>query len=285
MSQRRRSILAVYAHPDDELFHGGGMLTHMAAGGARVTVCCATKGEAGRPHPSVGAVPDLGAHRANELRRSCEILGFEAPRFLGFRDSGRKERLRKDDPLALVNVDMLQVERAILDVIREVEPEVVVTFDPHGGYYHPDHLAVHRAATAAFFASGSLGAAAPVRLFYSTFAVDIFREHATRTEGWGIVDGLDPELFAVSAETTAVVFDAGPVMPKKLAAFAAHQAAFGVSPQMLPDPPPEQARRLHAFAPILQHEVFALGGTRGAVTRWPLADLLDGLPAQVGGAR
>ena len=273
----RASVLAVYAHPDDELFHGGGMLAHLADQGARVTIACATRGEAGKAHPSVGRVADLGAHRAAELQRSCEILGLDPPRFLGFHDSARKDRLRRDDPDALVNVDMLDVETAILRVIRDVEPHVIVTFDPHGGYYHPDHVAVHRAATGAFFSSGAIGAAAPVRLFYSTFAADVFREHADRTEGWGIVDGLDPDVFAVSDPTIAVTFDARPVMNRKLAAFAAHQSAFGVSAEMLREPPPEQARRLHAFAPVMEREDFTLGATRGPVTRWPLADLLDGL--------
>jgi N-acetyl-1-D-myo-inositol-2-amino-2-deoxy-alpha-D-glucopyranoside deacetylase len=272
------SVLAVYAHPDDELFHGGGMLAHLADRGARVTLACATRGEAGRPHPSVGPVADVGAHRAEELRRSCEILGIDAPRFLGFHDSARKDRLRRDDPRALANVDMLDVEAAILAVIRDVEPQVIVTFDPHGGYYHPDHIAVHRAATAAFCSSGAMGTAAPLRLFFSAFAAADFREHAVRTEGWGVVDGLDPDIFAVSDATIAVAFDARPLMDRKLAAFAAHQSAFGVSVEMLRQPPPEQAKRLHAFAPILEHEVFMLGATRGSVPNWPLADLLDGLP-------
>jgi N-acetyl-1-D-myo-inositol-2-amino-2-deoxy-alpha-D-glucopyranoside deacetylase len=276
----RPAVLAIYAHPDDELFHGGGMLAHLADRGVRVTLACATRGEAGKAHPSVGPVADLGAHRSEELRRSCQILGFDAPRFLGFHDSARKERLRRDDPRALANVDLLEVETAILGVIRDVRPQVVVTFDPHGGYYHPDHVAVHRAATAAFYSSGApavAGDAAPVRLFYSTFSLDVFREHAARTKGLGIVDGLDPEVFGVSGQTAAVVFDARPVMARKLLAFAAHQSAFGVAPEMLADPPAEQARRLYAFAPIMEEELFTLGAVRCPVPRWPLRDVLDGL--------
>jgi hypothetical protein len=73
-----------------------------------------------------------------------------------------------------------------------------ITFDPHGGYYHPDHLAVHRATTAAFFSSGTLGETAPARLFYSALSIEMFREHQARTVGWGVVDGLDPEVFGVT---------------------------------------------------------------------------------------
>ena len=80
---------------------------------------------------------------------------------LGFHDSARGERQRHGDARALANVDMLEVEAAIRRVIEDVTPHVILTFDPHGGYYHPDHLAVQRATTAAFFSSGAMGALAP----------------------------------------------------------------------------------------------------------------------------
>ena len=76
---------------------------------------------------------------------------------LRFHDSARKERQRHDDPHALANVDMLDVEAAIRGIIADVKPHVIVTFEPHGGYYHPDHLAIQRATTAAFFSSGVMG--------------------------------------------------------------------------------------------------------------------------------
>ena len=166
-ASRRASLLVVFAHPDDEIFHGG-MLMHLSQHGVRVTLVCATNGEAGKTHPSVGAVDDLGALRIEELRVSCNRLGIDAPVLLGFHDSARGERQRHDDPRALANVDMLKVEAAIRRVIEDVTPHVILTFDPHGGYYHPDHLAVQRATTAAFFSSGAMGAIAPERLFYAT---------------------------------------------------------------------------------------------------------------------
>ena len=77
-ASRRASLLVVLAHPDDEIFHGG-MLMHLSQQGVRVTLVCATNGEAGKPHPSVGAVDDLGALRVEELRLSCHRLGIERP--------------------------------------------------------------------------------------------------------------------------------------------------------------------------------------------------------------
>src|SRR6478609_4606618 len=170
---RHASLLVVLAHPDDEIFHGGS-LAHLSDRGVRVTLVCATDGEAGKAHPSVGAVDDLGALRTEELRLSCTRLGLQEPVLLRFHDSGRKERQRHDDPHALANVDMLDVEAAIRSIITDVKPHVMLTFEPHGGYYHPDHVAIHRAATAAFFASGTLGADAPERLFYTAMLREVF---------------------------------------------------------------------------------------------------------------
>ena len=118
---RRASLLVALAHPDDELFHGG-MLAYLSDRGVRVTLVCATDGEAGKPHPSVGPVADLAMLRVEELRLSCRRLGIEEPVLLRFHDSARKERQRPDDPHALANVDMLDVESALRGVIADVKP-------------------------------------------------------------------------------------------------------------------------------------------------------------------
>ena len=274
--KRRPSLLVVLAHPDDEIFHSG-MLAHLADRGARVTLVCATNGEAGKPHPSVGPIDDLGALRVQELQLSCARLGIERPVLLGFHDSARKERQRHDDPHALANVDMLDVGAAIRGVITDVKPHVVMTFDPHGGYYHPDHVAIQRATTAAFFSSSVMGVEAPERLFYGTMLRDVFRTFADASRGRGILDGLDPDVFATAPESIAVSFDAKPYLHRKLAALTAHRSAFGLTPEMLNDPPPGAAQMLRAFGPVLEREVFMLGGARGPVSRWPLDDFFDGL--------
>lgn len=273
---RPPSLLAVLAHPDDEIFHGG-VLAHLSDRGVRVTLVCATDGEAGKPHPSVGPVEDLGALRVAELKLSCERLGLEPPVLLRFHDSARKERQRHDDPHALANVDMLDVEAALRGVIADIKPHVILTFEPHGGYYHPDHVAIQRAATAAFFSSGVLGDEAPDRLFYATMLRDVFARFADASRGRGIIDGLDPDVFAAAPQMVAVFFDASEYLERKFLALTAHQSAFGVTPAMLADPPQHVAGMLRAFRPVLQREVFLLGGSRGPVPRWPLSDFFDGL--------
>ncbi len=281
---RRASLLVVLAHPDDEIFHGG-VLACLSERGVRVTLVCATDGEAGKPHPSVGPVGDLGARRVEELRLSCAGLGIEEPVLLRFHDSARKERQRHDDPHALANVDMLDVEAAIRAIIRDVKPQVIVTFEPHGAYYHPDHVAIQRATTAAFFSSGVMGDEAPERLFYATMLRDVFRELADATRGKGIVDGLDSDTFASAPEMIAVSFDATPYLERKFSALAAHRSVFGITPDMLKNPPPGPAQMLQAFRPVFEREVYLLGGTRGPVPRWPLADFFDGLETRVPGLR
>jgi LmbE family N-acetylglucosaminyl deacetylase len=264
------------AHPDDEIFHGG-VLAHLSELGVRVTLVCATDGEAGKPHPSIGPVSDLGAVRVEELRLSCKRLGVEEPVLLRFHDSARKERFRRDDPRALANVDMLEVEAAVRSVIAAVKPQVILTFEPHGGYYHPDHVAIARATTAAFFSSGVLGDEAPSRLFYASMRDDVFRAFADASRGRGFLDGLDPDVFAAAPDMIAVTFDARPYIDRKWSAFAAHRSAFGVTEEMLRNPPPPVAQMITTFRLVMEREVFMLGGVRGPVARWPLNSFFDGL--------
>jgi len=196
---------------------------------------------------------------------------------LRFHDSGRKERFRHDDPHALANVDMIDVEIAIRGIIADVKPHVIVTFEPHGGYNHPDHVAIQRATTAAFFSSGAMGDEAPERLFYAAMLRDVFRAFAEISSGRGILDGLDPDIFGTAPEMVALTFDARPYMDRKLAAVAAHRSALGVSDEVLRNPPPEVMHMLKAFRPVMEREVFMLGGTRGPIREFPLTDFFQGL--------
>lgn len=270
------SVLAILAHPDDEMFIGG-MLAHLAESGAAVTLLCATRGEMGRVHPSVGHVDDVGALRSEELRLSCARLGIGEPRFLGFHDSGRGERLQRDNPRALAIADMLGVEAAIRGVIDDVQPRVIITHDPHGNYYHPDHVALQRATTAAFFSSGVMGRAAPVRLFYGTMERTAFARFAAASGGRSLAAGLDPGVYGAAGETIALTFDARPYVARKFAAMAAHRSAFGVTEETLRAPTPEIAPMLRAFGPAFEREAYLLGGARGPIARWPLRDVFDGI--------
>ena len=144
---------------------------------------------------------------------------------------------------------------------------------------------VQRATTAAFFSSGTMGCAAPERLFYGAMLRDVFRGLAEKSRGRGITDGLDPDVFGTAAEMVAVSFDASSLVQRKFLALAAHRSAFGVTEEMLSSPPRGAREMLDAFRPVFEREVFVLGGTRMSTPHWPLRDLFDGIhSAELGAA-
>lgn len=146
-------LLGVFAHPDDEVFCAGGALArHMAEGGEAMVVS-ATRGEAGQIRDAAVATRrTLGEVRTRELHEACRRLGVQHVRLLDHVDG----TLRDSDPGVLA--------ADVAGLIEEFRPDTVVTFGPDGAYGHPDHVAVSRATTDAFFATGSSG-----RLYHSHF--------------------------------------------------------------------------------------------------------------------
>jgi N-acetyl-1-D-myo-inositol-2-amino-2-deoxy-alpha-D-glucopyranoside deacetylase len=265
------SLLVVLAHPDDEAFSSGAILSHYAKLGVRVELLCATRGEAGKITDPSLSIEDLGKHRELELRRACAAMGIGEPRFMDYHDSGRLERLRRDDPKATINIDYLEMEQKILEVMRQTQPQVLLTFDPHGGYNHPDHLSVHRATTAAFFSSGHLPNP-PQRLFYTAISMERMREWIA-LPGGAMTPGMTPEVYGVSDNTLAVRFDGTPYLAQKTAAIAAHGSQTGENSRIGQLPPEQREAMQKRFA----LENFALGGTRGKILNYPLKGFFDGL--------
>jgi LmbE family N-acetylglucosaminyl deacetylase len=144
-------LLVIFAHPDDE---GGtsGTLAYYIARGAAVTLACATRGEVGEISDPILATPEtLGEVREAELRAACAHLGIEDVRFLGYRDSGMVDTPPNNDPRSLHQAPLDSVVAQLVGLIRDVRPHAIITFEPAGGYGHPDHLAVHRGKRRAFF--------------------------------------------------------------------------------------------------------------------------------------
>ena len=147
-------LLAIFAHPDDETFGVGGTMALYAARGVPVTMVCATRGEVGEIAAGTDATPDtLGAYREQELRDACAILGVHDVRFLGWRDSGMVGTPENEDPRAFASAHPDAVTHALVRIIRETRPKVIATWDPSGGYGHPDHIAAWQHATSAFHAA------------------------------------------------------------------------------------------------------------------------------------
>jgi N-acetyl-1-D-myo-inositol-2-amino-2-deoxy-alpha-D-glucopyranoside deacetylase/mycothiol S-conjugate amidase len=144
-----RVLMFVGAHPDDETFGPGGTLAHYAAEGVRVIYACATRGEAGSAEPD-----DLGGQRWAELMSAAKALRLASVLLLGYRDSGMPGWPENRHPRALVMAALEDVTREVVAVIRSERPQVVITFDPIGGYHHPDHIAIHQATVRAFQLAG-----------------------------------------------------------------------------------------------------------------------------------
>lgn len=149
-----RTLLAIFAHPDDESFGPGGTLAKYAAEGANVHLICATMGEAGESDTAdldgCGEYEDLACRREKELRCAVSVLGLTELHLLGYRDSGMAGSPDNDHPRALAQADPDTLTEQVADLMRQLRPQVVLTFDPYGGYGHPDHIAMHRATVAAF---------------------------------------------------------------------------------------------------------------------------------------
>jgi LmbE family N-acetylglucosaminyl deacetylase len=172
-------LLACYAHPDDEQGVSGTLVKALQFG-HRVGILMTTRGEAGEIAPGVDATPDnLGEVREGEMRCAAAALGVpdENVFFVGYRDSGMAGTPENQHPAASVNAEDHEAVGRVVRVIREFRPSVLVTFDEHGGYGHPDHIKIHQWTTLAFEAAGraefypEAGPAwQPARLFYASFA-------------------------------------------------------------------------------------------------------------------
>ncbi len=144
-------LLAVVAHPDDESFGMGGTLALYASRGVDVQLICATKGEAGEVPPDMlKGYSSIAALREHELSCAANALGLTKIHFLDYRDSGMAGSPDNDHPKALYRANVNEVALKIARLIRIIKPQVVLTFDPIGGYMHPDHIAVHNACVKAF---------------------------------------------------------------------------------------------------------------------------------------
>jgi N-acetyl-1-D-myo-inositol-2-amino-2-deoxy-alpha-D-glucopyranoside deacetylase len=151
-----RRMLLVHAHPDDESITTGATMAKYVAEGAHVTLVTCTLGEEGEVIPAelahLAADRDdtLGAHRVGELAAAMAELGVTDHRFLGgagrYRDSGMMGAPTNDRAGCFWRADLDEAAAHLVAVVREIRPQVLVTYDPNGGYGHPDHIQAHRVA-------------------------------------------------------------------------------------------------------------------------------------------
>jgi LmbE family N-acetylglucosaminyl deacetylase len=177
-----RRLLFSLAHPDDESFGSGGTIARYVDEGAEVYYICATNGDVGTVAPEMlNGYNSVAELRLAELDKASAILGFKKVFKLGFKDSGMMNSETSKDPACLWQAPREVVAKRVVEVIREVKPQVVVTFNKYGGYGHPDHIAIQRATTDAFNLAGDAsyetGQAPyqPQKLYYTNTAKFMLR--------------------------------------------------------------------------------------------------------------
>ena len=286
-------MLFVHAHPDDESLNNGATIAHYAARGAQVHVVTCTLGEEGEvigdrwAELAVDHADQLGGYRVGELTEALRALGISAPIYLGgagrWRDSGmpgtatrRRQRF--------IDADEREAVGALVAIIREQRPHVVVTYDPMGGYGHPDHVHTHTVTTAAVAAAGTAdypGEPWTVpKLYWTVLARSAFKTAYDALDGDDLrrewkMPPLEELPFGYSDEDIDAVVEAGAeACAAKAAALAAHATQVIVGP----------TGRVCALSnnlamPILGHEhyVLAVGSAGDRDERGWETDLLAGL--------
>lgn len=276
------ALMAVYAHPDDEVFGAGGTIGYYADRNVRTILVCATRGEVGEISDPTLATPEtLSQVREQELRCAAATLGVNELIFLDYRDSGMEGTEANQDPRAFVQAKPEEVIEKLVRLIRREKPQVVVTFEPFGGYGHPDHIAICKWTTAAFHAASDASrypeageAWKPARLYYSTIPTSFFVEMRDWMEAAGIdtsqmpnPDSM-PDRFPDDQITT--VLDVSQYAEQKRKAAECHATQWG-GDNWFKKVPSEIMDRM------VSREHFALVSPDAEVDQAPTADLFAGL--------
>ncbi len=240
-SNSRQVLISVLAHPDDESFGMGGTLAKYARNGVEVHLICATRGEAGEVPPAYRQREEpIGVLRESELHCAADQLGITQVHFLEYRDSGMSGSPDNQHPRALANAPTAEVAAKILRIMEEVEAQVVLTFDPIGGYYHPDHIAIHKAAKEAFFkardqhTSNPVSSWQPEKLYYHTISkryirynVRLLRLLGKDPSKWGKNKDIDLTRLVVDDFPVQARIDYRGVRKQKQAAASCHVSQGG----------------------------------------------------------
>ncbi|CAN5417810.1 N-acetyl-1-D-myo-inositol-2-amino-2-deoxy-alpha-D-glucopyranoside deacetylase [soil metagenome] len=243
-------LLFVHAHPDDESLNNGATIAHYAALGAQVNVVTCTLGEEGEvigqrwARLAADQADQLGGYRISELQAALHLLGIDSPIFLGgagrWRDSGMAGTAPTARRQRFVDAAEHEAVGAMVAILRELRPHVVVTYDPNGGYGHPDHIRAHQVTTAAVASSGSRSGDYPgepwevPKLYWTGTAISAYD---AAIAGLGPDDflphwELDPDErdLCVPDEQITTVVEATAALPAKVAALVAHATQVVVGP-------------------------------------------------------
>ena len=209
--QRSLSLLAVFAHPDDE-GSVSGALARYAAEGVRIMLACATRGEAATIYCNDCATPEtLAQVRTREMESACKHLGVGDLRWLDWPDGGINQA-KRDDAIA-----------RIVELMHETHPQVVITHPPHGGYAHPDHLALWQIVSEAW-RSIAQHKWAPSKLYYRAIPESVFDLVPQLREFRIQLKGAQLPFTPTPNEEVTTALDVNPWLAQKEAAWNAHSS-------------------------------------------------------------
>jgi N-acetyl-1-D-myo-inositol-2-amino-2-deoxy-alpha-D-glucopyranoside deacetylase len=242
-----RRLLLVHAHPDDESIGTGATMAAYAARGADVALVTCTRGELGEVIPPglaylAGDGDRLGEYRVGELAAACAALGVTDHRFLGgpgrWRDSGMMGLPDNQDPRCFWQADVPEAAAELAAVIRDVAPQVVVTYDANGFYGHPDHIQAHRVTRRAVAVAAERAAAVggpPWRVakLYATamprsVLAGAIRLGPDRPDGFIEAGSVADLPFGVADEEVTTEIDGTAYVAAKTAALRAHATQVAV---------------------------------------------------------
>jgi N-acetyl-1-D-myo-inositol-2-amino-2-deoxy-alpha-D-glucopyranoside deacetylase len=232
-------ILLVHAHPDDETINNGATMALYADRGAQVTLVTCTRGEEGEvlvPGLSHLASTDqdmLGLHRETELAAAMEALGISDYRFLGapttkFRDSGMMGTEPNNRPDVFWQADLDKAATILVDVIEEVKPHILITYDEIGGYGHPDHIQAHRVAMRA----AELSDWQIQKIYWNTIPKSVIAQGMEKMKEIGSdffgAESIDDIAFAKDDQFVTSLINGSDYVESKMAAMKAHETQIAL---------------------------------------------------------
>ena len=240
MNEKR--MLLVHAHPDDETINNGATMAMYAKSGVGVTLVTCTRGEEGEvlvpdlAHLASSQTDGLGKHRETELANAMSELGVIDHRFLGapdkkWRDSGMMGTEPNNRADVFWQADLDEAAGYLVKIIREVKPQVLVTYDEMGGYGHPDHIQAHRVAMrgAELAADASFGTGEPweiSKIYWNTMPKSVIAEGMAKMKEIGSdffgAENVDDLPFAKPDELVTTLIDGTKYIDEKMAAMKAH---------------------------------------------------------------
>ncbi len=241
MMNEKRMVL-VHAHPDDETINNGATMAMYAKSGVGVTLVTCTRGEEGEvlvpdlAHLASSQTDGLGKHRETELANAMSELGVTDHRFLGapdkkWRDSGMMGTEPNNRADVFWQADLDEAAGYLVKIIREVKPQVLVTYDEMGGYGHPDHIQAHRVAMrgAELAADANFGTGEPweiSKIYWNTMPKSVIAEGMAKMKEIGSdffgAENVDDLPFAKPDELVTTLIDGTKYIDEKMAAMKAH---------------------------------------------------------------